>query len=86
MNVIKQSIIENVLEASLSTGGDFSVEATGFYIKDGQIISPIKQMTIAGNFFTLMKDIEETSSELYFLPHGYGSSSLLLKELSVTVE
>ena len=42
--------------------GDFSVEATGFHIKDGKIDSPIKQMTIAGNFFTLMKDVEETES------------------------
>ncbi|QDQ02192.1 TldD/PmbA family protein [Lysinibacillus fusiformis] len=66
--------------------GDFSVAATGFHIKDGKIVSPVKQMTIAGNFFDLMKDIEETSSELYFLPQGYGSSSLLVKELSVTVE
>ncbi|MGE7091785.1 TldD/PmbA family protein [Lysinibacillus sp. NPDC048646] len=66
--------------------GDFSVAATGFHIKDGKIISSVKQMTIAGNFFDLMKDIEETSSELYFLPQGYGSSSLLVKELSVTVE
>ena len=88
------SVTEGVLITNLSglhsgtntISGDFSVEATGFHIKDGKIASPIKQMTIAGNFFTLMKDVEETSSELYFLPYGYGSSSLLVKELSVTVE
>lgn len=88
------SVDEGVLITDLSglhsgtntISGDFSVEATGFYIKDGEITSPVKQMTIAGNFYTLLKDVEETGSELYFLPHGYGSSSLLIKELSVTVE
>jgi len=66
--------------------GDFSVAAQGFHIQDGKIASPVKQMTIAGNFFDFLNNIEETSSELYFLPNGYGSSSLLVKELSVTVE
>lgn len=66
--------------------GDFSVAAKGFHIENGKIASPVKQMTIAGNFFEFLHDIKETSSELYFLPKGYGSSSLLVKELSVTVE
>ncbi|EON72405.1 TldD/PmbA family protein [Lysinibacillus sphaericus] len=88
------SISEGLLITDLSglhsgtntISGDFSVAATGFHIKDGKIVSPVKQMTIAGNFFDFMQNIEETSTELYFLPNGYGSSSLLVKELSVTVE
>ena len=88
------SVAEGVLITDLSglhsgtntVSGDFSVEATGFYIEDGKVTSPVKQMTIAGNFYTLMKDVEETGSELYFLPHGYGSSSILVKELAITVE
>lgn len=69
-----------------TVSGDFSVAAKGFHIENGKIASPVKQMTIAGNFFEFLHDIKETSSELYFLPKGYGSSSLLVKELSVTVE
>ncbi|WP_324730391.1 TldD/PmbA family protein [Lysinibacillus fusiformis] len=69
-----------------TVSGDFSVAAKGFHIENGKIASPVKQMTIAGNFFEVLHDIKETSSELYFLPQGYGSSSLLVKELSVTVE
>ncbi|MBK3493784.1 TldD/PmbA family protein [Viridibacillus sp. YIM B01967] len=88
------SVTEGILITDLSglhsgtnaISGDFSVEATGFHIKDGKIASPIKQMTIAGNFFDYMKDIEETCSDLHFLPDGYGSPSLLVKELSVTVD
>lgn len=66
--------------------GDFSVAATGFHIKDGKISSPVKQMTIAGNFFDLINDIEEIGSDLHFRPGGYGSPSLRVKELSVTVD
>lgn len=88
------SVSEGVLITELSglhsgtntISGDFSVAAKGFHIQDGKIASPVKQMTIAGNFFDFLNNIEETSSELYFLPNGYGSSSLLVKELSVTVE
>ncbi|WP_155592846.1 TldD/PmbA family protein [Lysinibacillus cavernae] len=69
-----------------SISGDFSVAARGFHIQDGKIASPVKQMTIAGNFFTLLKDIEAISSDLYFLPNGHGSPSLVVKELAVTVE
>lgn len=66
--------------------GDFSVAASGFHIQDGKIASPVKQMTIAGNFFDLMNETEDVGSDLYFQPGGYGSPSLLIKELSVTVD
>ncbi len=69
-----------------TVSGDFSVAAKGFHIENGKIASPVKQMTIAGNYFEFLHAIKETSSELYFLPKGYGSPSLLVKELSVTVE
>ena len=66
------SVEEGVLITGLSglhsgastISGDFSVAATGFHIKDGKIASPVKQMTIAGNFFDYLKDIEETGSDL----------------------
>ncbi|MGE7688774.1 TldD/PmbA family protein [Lysinibacillus sp. NPDC097214] len=88
------SVTDGVLITDLSglhsgtntVSGDFSVAASGFHIQNGKIVSPVKQMTIAGNFFEFLNDIEETSSELYFLPDGYGSPTLLVKELSVTVE
>jgi PmbA protein len=94
----KEELIASVEDGVLITGlsglhsgtstisGDFSVAATGFHIKDGKIASPVKQMTIAGNFFDYLKAIEETGSDLEFRPGGYGSPSLLVKELSVTVD
>lgn len=69
-----------------SVSGDFSVAANGFYVKDGKIESPVKQMTIAGNFFDLLKNIEEVGSDLYFSTSGIGAPSLFIKELPVTVD
>ncbi|KQL36517.1 TldD/PmbA family protein [Psychrobacillus sp. FJAT-21963] len=94
----KEDLISSLAEGVLITGlsglhsgtnvisGDFSVAATGFHIKDGKISSAVKQMTIAGNFFDLIKGIEEIGTDLHFLPGGYGSPSLHVKELSVTVD
>lgn len=69
-----------------TVSGDFSVAANGFYVKEGKVETPVKQMTIAGNFFELLKRINEIGSDLYVSSSGIGSPSLLLKELSVTVE
>ncbi|MBO0602602.1 TldD/PmbA family protein [Sporosarcina sp. E16_3] len=75
------------LHSGVSTvSGDFSIAATGFHIKGGKIASAVKQMTIAGNFFGFLKDIEEVGADLKFMPGGYGSPSLVVKELSVTVD
>ncbi|MCM0623423.1 TldD/PmbA family protein [Lysinibacillus sp. OL1_EC] len=88
------SLSEGVLVTNLSglhsgtnsISGDFSVAAQGFHIQDGKLASPVRQMTIAGNFFSLLKNIEAISSDLYFLPSGHGSPSIIVKELAVTVE
>ncbi|MGG0656845.1 TldD/PmbA family protein [Rummeliibacillus pycnus] len=88
------SVAEGILVTKLSglhsgtntISGDFSVAATGFHIKDGKIASPVKQITIAGNFYDLLKNIEETCSDLHFQQSGFGSPSLLVKELYVTVD
>ena len=42
-----------------SITGDFSLASKGFYIKDGRKIYPIDQITVAGNFFELLKNIKD---------------------------
>ncbi len=77
----------SVLHSGTNTiSGDFSVAAIGFHIKDGKIASPVKQITIAGNFYELLNDIEKTGTDLHFKQGGFGSPSLLVKELYVTVD
>ena len=63
--------------------GDFSLAAKGFYIKDGIKQYPIEQITVAGNYFELLKDIEAIGNDLKFPMSSFGSPSILLKTLSV---
>lgn len=79
------------LHSGASTvSGDFSLAAKGFYMKDGKVVYPVNQMTIAGNFYDLLTAIEQVGSDLEFSPQGQGgyvgSPSLLIKQLTVTID
>ena len=69
-----------------TVSGDFSLAAGGYHIKDGKIASTLKLMTIAGNYFDYLNNIETVGSDLEFRHGGFGAPSLLVKELSVTVD
>jgi len=64
--------------------GDFSLMAEGFMIENGKITKPVEQITIAGNFFDVLKDIEETANNLRFVSGGVGSPDVYIKSLSVS--
>ncbi len=69
--------------------GDFSLSAYGFLIENGKISRPVNQITVAGNFYDMLKNIMEIGTDLKFgLPSGgyIGSPSLKIKELSVSGE
>lgn len=66
--------------------GDFSLGAKGYLIKNGKIDRPVNQITIAGNYLNLLKDIEACGSDLHFnTPDGsrFGSPTLMISSLSV---
>ena len=72
-----------------SISGDFSLAALGYRIKDGKISEPVEQITVAGNYFEMLKNVEEVGSDLKFgLPgESYiGSPSLKIKKLSIAGE
>lgn len=70
--------------------GDFSLAADGYYVKNGKIVGATNQMTIAGNFFAVLRDVEQVGSDLEFSPFSQsgniGSPSLKIKSLAVTVD
>jgi PmbA protein len=70
--------------------GDFSLAAKGFLITNGSIERPVEQITVSGNFYELLKNIEELASDLKFgFPSGrgyFGSPTLIVKELSIAGE
>lgn len=71
------------LHAGANTiSGDFSIAASGFIIKDGKKSTPIEQVTIASNFFDVLKSIELIANDLEH-KSSIESPSLYIGELSV---
>ena len=66
-----------------SVSGDFSLLSKGFLIKDGKIERPVEQITIAGNFYQMLKDVRAVGSDLTFPQGAFGSPSVDVGKLSV---
>ena len=63
--------------------GDFSLGAKGFLIKNGKIDRAVNQITIAGNYLQLLREIEAVGSDLTFGASHFASPTLLVRALSV---
>ncbi|MGE5405887.1 MAG: TldD/PmbA family protein [Candidatus Saccharibacteria bacterium] len=65
--------------------GDFSVGAAGLMIENGELTYPVRGITIAGNLFDFLKDIDGTGNDLRFYG-STGSPSIRVKSLSIAGE
>lgn len=66
--------------------GDFSLGAKGYLVEGGKIVRAVDQITIAGNFYDLLKKIERVGGDLKMGMPGaccFGSPSLLVSKLSI---
>jgi len=63
--------------------GDFPLSAEGSLIEGGKLTKPVEQITIAGNFFDVLKDIESAADNLKFNYSGEGAPDVCIKSLSV---
>ena len=66
-------------------GGDGTLHevVNGLFI---QTVAPVEQITVAGNFFTMLSDVVAVASDLDFgMPGGsmFGSPTLWIKSLAV---
>lgn len=67
--------------------GDFSLGAFGYLVEGGKIVRPVNQITVAGNFLELLRDVKLVGNDLHFgMPAGgqIGSPSLLVRSLSIS--
>lgn len=63
--------------------GEFSLAAKGFMIENGKRTFPIEQITIADNFFNLLKNIKVIGNDLKFPMSSVGSPSVIINEIAV---
>ncbi|MCI5744851.1 MAG: TldD/PmbA family protein, partial [Erysipelotrichaceae bacterium] len=64
--------------------GDFSLQASGYRIEDGKITTPLNLITIAGNLFTLFKDVSAVGSDTFVTLSGISSPSVVVSSLAVS--
>ena len=65
--------------------GDFSLQADGFLVKDGVKVAPVKNFTVADNFYQLLKKVDALSSEVKFgVGSDYGSPEILFTDVAVS--
>jgi len=62
--------------------GDFSLGASGIMIEKGKLTYPVRGVTVAGNLFDFLRDIEGIGSDLRFFG-GTGSPTVRVKSLSI---
>ena len=65
--------------------GDFSLQADGYLVKDGKKVAPIKNFTVADNFYQLLKKVDAISSEVKFgVGSDYGAPEVLFTDIAVS--
>ena len=65
--------------------GDFSLQADGFLVKAGVKTSPVKNFTVAGNFYQLLMQVADMSSEVKFgVGSDFGAPDVLLTDMAIS--
>lgn len=66
--------------------GDFSLQCHGFQIQKGLISEPVSQITVSGNFFELLKDIDCVANDFLSSPltGGCGCPSIRVRALNIS--
>lgn len=76
----------NGLHAGANTqSGDFSLQATGFLVEDGKKTRPVKNFTIADNFFQMLRKVDALGDKVKFsLTSSVGAPEVLFTDVSVS--
>jgi len=65
-----------------AVSGNFSGGASGFWVENGQIVSPVKGVTIAGNAFDILKNIDMMGNDLD-LNQTFASPTFRISEMQI---
>ena len=64
--------------------GNFSLQSTGFLIKNGKKDRPLDVITVSGNLMDIFRDVIEVGNDTRVFPSGIACSSLLVKKIVVS--
>lgn len=84
---IKQGIlVENVLglgQGNIISGAFSNPLALAFKIENGEIVGRVKDLSIAGNIYELLKDVAAVSQETHWVYSTFHAPYLLIPEMNV---
>jgi PmbA protein len=75
--------LEGLHSGANSVSGDFSLSAKGFSVKAGKKADAVEQITIAGNFFEMLKQVRAMGADLKFPGSNVGSPSVDIGEMAI---
>ena len=75
--------LEGLHAGADAISGDFSILSQGYLVKDGKRGDAVEKVTVAGNFFSMLKEIVAVGSDLRFPMGSFGSPSVWVSKLSV---
>lgn len=64
--------------------GNFSLQSSGFLIKNGKLDRALDVITVSGNLIDIFKDVIEVGSDVKVFPSATSCSSLLIKKIVVS--
>jgi PmbA protein len=67
-----------------AVSGDFSLQASGYYLEDGKKVRPVALITVAGNFLEMLNDITMVGNDLKMSYYGVTSPSIKVKSMPVS--
>ena len=67
-----------------SQSGNFSLQATGFMIRDGKLAEPVNLITVAGNLVKVFQDVTMVANNSELLSSGNSVSSIMIKSIAVS--
>lgn len=73
------------LHASLNpVSGDFSAQASGFYIENGKITKPVTLVVVSSNFLKMLNNVSKIGDDLEISYSGFGAPSILFKNIAIS--
>ena len=64
--------------------GDFSCQASGFRIENGEITYPVSLIVVSGNFLDLLQDVAIVGNDEFVSYNGISAPSLKINRLSIS--
>lgn len=82
-NGINITAVSGLHAGANPVSGDFSLLCNGYMVADGKKGRAVQQITVAGNFLSLLASVRGVASDLLFPGSGIGSPSVWVENLSI---